>query len=419
MEWRPPARIRTLVGVRYPARRRMPSTGMPRAASAASSPSPDSSSPTTPTGSGRPPSAATLATALAPPPGRISSCSWRRMSTGASRLMRFGVPVTKRSTTRSTSISTGRPSMPATSASSRSVPGVSCRMAADCMPGDRCPERRLPLARRAQHGERGGLGAAGLGLVPVLPARLERQRHQDALDAPAGAQAEARAAVVHQVELDVAAAAQPLPPPLALAPRRADAPADQRQVGGHEGGRAVRDEGEEGLAVAVAQVVEEDPSHAASLAAVGEVEVLVAPALEPRVEGAVVAVAGGTQGGVEVARVLLEEVDRRQVGAAAEPPAAVVELEVAVVAVHDRHERGARVQDHREADGGEAVGPRIEVLLRHHRREGVLVERALHGGDVDAGLVEAAAVLQHPRQTAAALGMPPRVLLEGTLLEGR
>ena len=52
---------------------------------------PSASSPTQPTGSGRPPSARTLATALAPPPGASDSPSQRRISTGASRLMRFGV----------------------------------------------------------------------------------------------------------------------------------------------------------------------------------------------------------------------------------------------------------------------------------------------------------------------------------------
>ena len=48
-----------------------------------------------------------LAAALAPPPGTVTSWSWRRIRTGASRLMRLGVPVMKRSATRSASSTTG------------------------------------------------------------------------------------------------------------------------------------------------------------------------------------------------------------------------------------------------------------------------------------------------------------------------
>ncbi len=106
--------MRTLVGVRYPSRMAIPSVATPRAASSARSPAPCASSPTTPSGSGRPPSAATLATAFAPPP-QASRSPWNdRMSTGASRLIRFGVPVMNTSATRSTSIATGLPAISST-----------------------------------------------------------------------------------------------------------------------------------------------------------------------------------------------------------------------------------------------------------------------------------------------------------------
>ena len=53
-----------------------------------------------------------------------------RMRTGASRLIRFGVPVMNRSATRSTTIATGRPAMPSTSDSSRSDEGSELTMRA-------------------------------------------------------------------------------------------------------------------------------------------------------------------------------------------------------------------------------------------------------------------------------------------------
>src|ERR1044072_6427597 len=184
------------------------------------------------------------------------------MSTGASRLIRFGAPVMKRSATRSTSMMTGWSARSSTSVSRRSGGGeggggsgpAQGRLAvspagrrarrtasAGALAGGArawgpllaCgailrPRRSRPLARPAQHLERRRLGASRLGLVRVLPARQQRQRHEDALDASARSQPEAGAAVVHQVELDVAAAAQPLPAALAVAPRARDAALDER-----------------------------------------------------------------------------------------------------------------------------------------------------------------------------------------------
>ena len=66
----------------------------------------------------------TLATALAPPPGTSSSPSWRRMSTGASRLMRLGVPRMKRSATRSPSTRIGCSANPSISSRRRAASGT-------------------------------------------------------------------------------------------------------------------------------------------------------------------------------------------------------------------------------------------------------------------------------------------------------
>src|SRR5690606_35683544 len=94
----------------------------------------------------------------------------------------------------------------------------------------------------------------------------------------AALQAEVGAAVVDQVEFDVAPAPVELEPALALAVRRVLAALDDRQVGVEE---AVADRPQVGeilLQVGV-QVVEEQAADAAGLVAVPEVEVLVAPAL--------------------------------------------------------------------------------------------------------------------------------------------
>src|SRR5690606_8715273 len=96
--------------------------------------------------------------------------------------------------------------------------------------------------------------------------------------AAAALQAEQRAAVVDQVELDVAAAPVQLELALALAVRRVLAVRDDGQVRIQE---AVTDGTQiaEVLIEVLAQIVEEQPAHATGLVAVLEEEVLVAPAL--------------------------------------------------------------------------------------------------------------------------------------------
>ena len=89
------------------------------------------------------------------------------------------------------------------------------------------------------------------------------------------------------------------------------------------------------------QVVEEDAAHATGLAPVRDVEVSITPCFEARVIRSVVLVAGVFDGAVEVDGVFVEEVARRQVRAAAEPPGFFLTvlvhcLEVAVVEMHGR-----------------------------------------------------------------------------------
>src|SRR5262249_19146916 len=94
------------------------------------------------------------------------------------------------------------------------------------------------------------LARSGLWVVVVPPPRLRRQRHQDRLDAAAGLQAEDRAAVVDEVELDVAAAAVLLELLLRLRIRLVLAAAGDGGVGVEEGVAGATDEGEGLLQVA-------------------------------------------------------------------------------------------------------------------------------------------------------------------------
>src|ERR1700724_4651508 len=117
-----------------------------------------------------------------------------------------------------------------------------------------------------------------------LPAHQGRQRHQDRLGAASGLQAQEGAAVVEEVELDVTAAAIELELALAIAERRAAAALDDRQVRGQVGVAHPADELEAAREAPLRQVVEEEAADAAGLSTVPEVEVVVAPALEARVD---------------------------------------------------------------------------------------------------------------------------------------
>ena len=135
---------------------------------------------------------------------------------------------------------------------------------------------------RSQSRARASSGRTRLGRVAVLPARERRQRHQDRFGAPAGLQPEQRAAVVDQVEFDIAAAPQQLE---RSAPARRTASSRRRSaIGSQAFGKASptrareREAGVEGRLV---EVVEEEPADAARLVAVRQEEIAVAPGLVP------------------------------------------------------------------------------------------------------------------------------------------
>ena len=150
-----------------------------------------------------------------------------------------------------------------------------------------------------------------------------------------------------QVELDVAAAPDQLAPALLRRPGRVHVAADDARIDFEEGGADVAGEGEVGVPVAGVEIVVEDAADAARLVAVLEEEILVAPFLEARVVGGVVAGAGGLERGVEIGGIQRLGKHRRQVGAAAEPADRCDDM--AGVHMHGRHQRRLHVGDEADA----------------------------------------------------------------------
>ena len=149
----------------------------------------------------------------------------------------------------------------------------------------------------------GGVVMVCGALLALRPLHHRRHRRQDRLDIAAGAQAENGAAVVEQVELDIAAAAHQLLVALGLAPGRREIVRHQLGIDAAEGAADILREGEDRLPVGF-QIVVENPADAAHLVAVLEEEIVVAPFLVfvvGRDRG--VRVAGRAHGGVEGERV--------------------------------------------------------------------------------------------------------------------
>src|SRR5687767_1402407 len=141
-------------------------------------------------------------------------------------------------------------------------------------------------------------------------------------------------------------------------------------------------------------------------------EVLVAPALEARVVVGAERLERLLAGAVEVARVVLEAVVRREVYAAAEPPG-VAGGEIAHVHVYRGAVRVARVQYERHACGLPRAAGKLRA--RGRRRRGQLA--APHAGQVDASALEDLPVLDDARSAATALGPLPGIAAERLAVE--
>src|SRR5206468_445766 len=135
---------------------------------------------------------------------------------------------------------------------------------------------------------------------PLRPCCFGGERHQDRLDIAAGFQTECGAAVVEQVELDVAAAAHQLMAALLLCPGEPHARPHDGRENGEQGVADRSDKGEVALPVAAVDIVEEDPAGTTRFAAVLQKEVLVAPFFEASVAAGVVSRAGAGECGMKL-----------------------------------------------------------------------------------------------------------------------
>lgn len=139
--------------------------------------------------------------------------------------------------------------------------------------------------------------------ICLLPRGEGWERHKDGVDIPAALQAEAGAAVVHQIKFRIATAFEKLGVALGFREGGIHARGHNRQVGFQEGFPDILDE-REGLSGLFLQVIKENTADAAGFVSVGDEEVVVAPAFELGVAGGVVGVARGFEGGVEVGGVV-------------------------------------------------------------------------------------------------------------------
>ena len=213
-------------------------------------------------------------------------------------------------------------------------------------------------------------------------------------------QAEDRAAVVEQVELDVAAAADELLVAVGFGPRRREVAPDELRIDVEEGEPDVAGEGEVGLPVAAVEPVVEDAADAAHLVPVLEEEVLVAPFLVAVVVGDRVAVAGGAASRRGSRCVSGSSCVRRRssTGVRSAPPPNHCRL-VTTIRVFMWTAGTLRVL--RMDDQRDAARPEARVLLGAGDLLAELGrEFAVDGGDVDAGLLEDAAM--HDGHDAAA-----------------
>ncbi|MNT26958.1 hypothetical protein D3C72_1625640 [compost metagenome] len=175
-------------------------------------------------------------------------------------------------------------------------------------------------------------------------------------------------AVPHQVELHIAATAVELKIPLTLAIRGIPAPLHDGQIGLQEGIAHRLQHGKAAFKAELREIVEEYAADAALLVTVFQIEVLVAPFLEARVQIGAVRRNRIVAGLVKMHRVFLERVERRQVHATAKPErwrfACVARRDHAHIHVHRGHPGVAGVEYQRHAHGRERSACQLRPVLR-------------------------------------------------------
>src|SRR5687767_11928557 len=154
---------------------------------------------------------------------------------------------------------------------------------------DRCMDERptpsssmatRPVPWNEKVGIQARLRRARFRLPIVAPGRLRRHRHEDRLGATVALQPEQRAAIPHQVELDVTAPTIRLERALALAVLDILAAPEDRRIGIEERIADGQRQRLAALEAAVGEIVEEDAADASRLATMAQVEVAVAGRLE-------------------------------------------------------------------------------------------------------------------------------------------
>src|SRR6187551_4039699 len=109
------------------------------------------------------------------------------------------------------------------------------------------------------------------------PLYLRWHRREDGIHIAAGFQPEDGAAVIQQVELDIAASPDQLLLAVRGGPGKREVAPDQFRIDPQEGAADVLREGEVGVPVAGIMPVVEDAADAARFLAMRQVEILVAP----------------------------------------------------------------------------------------------------------------------------------------------
>src|ERR1700730_7119036 len=236
--------------------------------------------------------------------------------------------------------------------------------------------------------------------APSRPCRFRRQRHQDRLDIAAGLQAECGAAVVEQVELDIAAAAHELVASLLRRPGLPHPVPHDGREDGEEGVPDRSDKGEVAFPVAAVQVIEEDPARPARFAAVLQKEVLVAPLLEAGIAVGAVGRAGAGESRMKLTDRHRIGVDRGDVGAAAEPR--LRRHDVTSVHMYRWNQRRAHMSDERDA-----ARPEPRVVLGPGNGVAELGRKfAVDGRNVDPDFFEDPPAHDRDRPAAPARPLP-------------
>src|SRR5579859_1006454 len=257
-----------------------------------------------------------------------------------------------------------------------------------------------PVPRGQEIGVQPGLRGAGFGFPVVTPLHDRRQRHENGFGAAARLQAEQCAAVVDQIEFDVTTAPVSLEIAFGFAEGQISAALDDRRVGVDQVVADAAHEREAGVEVGLRQVVEEDAANSTRFPAMLEIEILVAPFLEPGMGLRAERLQRFAARAMKVHRVFLESIIRRQVHAAAEPGNGLgpdfFRHEVAHVHVHRGHIRVARMQDQGHAHGLERPASEVGPCGSGRRRQGL----AGHMREVDAPALKYAAVFYQAADAA-------------------